>query len=255
MEKLKVIKIGGNVIDNPDALERFLERFCALPGAKILVHGGGAIANRALDKMGIVPKMIEGRRVTDAATLDVVTAVYAGLISKKIVATLQKYGCNAAGISGADCNALTSRKRPAEPIDYGFVGDIESVNCEAFAMFLEAGVTPVVCAINHDGEGTLLNTNADTVASSIATAMSGLYDTSLILCFEKDGVLADKDDETSVIETIDLVKYERMKADGSVSAGMLPKLKNAFAAIHGGVREVIIKNSENILNEKGTVIK
>ena len=254
METLKVIKIGGNVIDNPDALERFLEKFAAIPGAKILVHGGGAIANRVLTRLGIEPVMIEGRRVTDDSTLDVVTAIYAGLISKNIVATLQKFGCNAAGISGADCNAITSKKRPAVPIDYGFVGDVESVNREAFSMFLAGGVTPVVCAINHDGKGTLLNTNADTIASSIATAMSQRYDTSLILCFEKDGVLLDKDDDNSLIAKLNRERYEQLKADGSISAGMLPKLKNAFSALDCGVSEVIIKNSDNILNSKGTVI-
>ena len=254
MEQLKVIKIGGNVIDNPAALESFLERFATIPGAKILVHGGGAIASRTLKAMGIEPVMIEGRRVTDADTLQVVTAVYAGLINKTIVATLQKYGCNAAGLSGADCNAIVSRKRPATPIDYGFVGDVEKVRAEAFGMFLAAGIAPVVCAINHDGKGTLLNTNADTVASSIAVAMSSLYDTELVMCFEKNGVLYDKDDDNSVIPQIDKPLFESLKAEGRINAGMLPKLKNAFDAIAGGVSRVTIKNSDNLTENIGTTI-
>jgi len=255
MELLKVIKIGGNVIDNPDAMEAFLESFAAVPGAKILVHGGGAIASRTLKQMGIEPKMIDGRRVTDAETLQVVTAVYAGLINKTIVATLQKYGCNAIGLSGADGNAITSRKRPATPIDYGFVGDVEAVNSGTFDALLAAGFTPVVCAINHDGRGTLLNTNADTIASSIAIALSGNHSTELILCFEKDGVLMDKDDDTSVIPAIDKPLFEQLKAEGKVNAGMLPKLKNAFDAIDAGVSKVVIKNSAKLADESGTTIR
>ncbi len=254
MEHLKVIKIGGNVIDHPEALEAFLKKFATIAGAKILVHGGGAIASRMLKSMGIEPVMIEGRRVTDAATLDVVTAVYAGLINKNIVATLQKYGCNAAGLSGADCNAITSRKRPATPIDYGFVGDVERVNAASFEIFLAAGITPVVCAINHDGQGTLLNTNADTVASSVAVAMSSLYDTELVMCFEKNGVLYDKDDDNSVIPQIDKPLFEELKSEGKVNAGMLPKLKNAFDAIGAGVGKVIIKNSNHLTEDIGTTI-
>jgi acetylglutamate kinase len=255
MEKLKVIKIGGNVIDNPDAMESFLKAFAAVSGTKILVHGGGAIASRTLKKMGIEPVMIEGRRVTDADTLQVVTAVYAGLINKTIVATLQKYGCNAIGLSGADGNALTSEKRPATPIDYGFVGDVKAVNASTFSALLNAGMTPVVCAINHDGRGTLLNTNADTIASSVAVAMSGSYDTELILCFEKDGVLMDKDDESSVIPVIDKPLFEQLKNTGKVNAGMLPKLKNAFDAINSGVGKVIIKNSAKLAEDSGTIIQ
>ena len=254
MESLKVIKIGGNVIDSPQALESFLEDFATLPGKKILVHGGGAIASKMLKDMGIEPKMIDGRRVTDAATLDVVTAVYAGLINKNIVARLQKNGCNAAGLSGADCNCITSRMRPKEPIDYGFVGDIGSVNPAAFDMFLTNAVTPVVCAINHDGNGTLLNTNADTIASGIAKAMSTRYSVSLIMCFEKEGVLMDKDDEGSVIPQIDTTLFEQLKAEGRISAGMLPKLKNAFEAIACGVSSVVIKNSGKLLMQGGTTI-
>ena len=255
MDKLKVIKIGGNVIDNPDALEAFLEAFAAVSGPKILVHGGGAIASRTLKKMGIEPVMIEGRRVTDADTLQVVTAVYAGLINKTIVATLQKYGCNAIGLSGADGNALTSQKRPATPIDYGFVGDVKAVNPATFNALLSAGMTPVVCAINHDGRGTLLNTNADTIASSVAVAMSGICETELILCFEKDGVLMDKDDEGSVISVIDKHMFEQLKNEGKVNAGMLPKLKNAFDAIDAGVDKVIIKNSARLSDDSGTTIR
>lgn len=255
MEKLKVIKIGGNVIDNPAKLEAFLASFATMQGHRILVHGGGAVASRTLQAMGIAPKMIEGRRVTDADTLQVVTAVYAGLINKTIVATLQKYGCNAAGLSGADCNAIVSAKRAATPIDYGFVGDVKSVNARAFSMFLDNGITPVVCAINHDGCGTLLNTNADTVASSIATAMGNRYDTELVLCFEKDGVLLDKDDASSVIPEIDSALFAKLKAEGRISEGMLPKLKNAFDAIASGVSKVTVKNSDNLTDDTGTTIR
>lgn len=254
MEHLKVIKIGGNVIDNPQALEAFLKKFASITGAKILVHGGGAIASRTLKAMGIEPRMIDGRRVTDADTLQVVTAVYAGLINKTIVATLQKYGCNAAGLSGADCNTIVSRKRPATPVDYGFVGDVERVNAASFEIFLSAGITPVVCAINHDGQGTLLNTNADTVASSVAVAMSSLYDTELVMCFEKNGVLYDKDDDNSVIPQIDKPLFEELKSEGKVNAGMLPKLKNAFDAIDAGVGKVVIKNSNHLTEDIGTTI-
>jgi len=255
MKSLKVIKIGGNVIDSPEALETFLERFSTLPGPRILVHGGGKIASQMLQKMGIEPKMIDGRRVTDAETLKVVTMIYAGLINKNIVATLQKNGCNAAGLSGADCNVITARMRPKTPIDYGFVGDIEQVDARALDMFLSNGIVPVICAINHDGNGTLLNTNADTVASSIAMTMSTLYDTELVMCFEKNGVLYDRDDENSVIESIDREMFETLKEEGRVAAGMLPKLQNAFSAVESGVKAVIIKNSDNLLKNIGTTIK
>lgn len=246
MDKLKVIKIGGNVIDNPDALETFLEAFAAVSGPKILVHGGGAIASRTLKKMGIEPVMIEGRRVTDADTLQVVTAVYAGLINKTIVATLQKYGCNAIGLSGADGNALTSQKRPATPIDYGFVGDVKAVNPATFNALLSAGMTPVVCAINHDGRGTLLNTNADTIASQVAIALAQHFEVTLMFCFEKRGVLRDPENDNSVIPSISASDFPRLVEEGIVSGGMLPKLENSFAAISAGVKEVVITRADQI---------
>ncbi|MCF0172569.1 MAG: acetylglutamate kinase [Bacteroidales bacterium] len=255
MEELKIIKIGGNVIDNPAALERFLNDFTKIEGAKILVHGGGVMASQLLKTMGIEPQMVGGRRITDAETLKVVTMVYAGLINKNIVAALQKLGCNSVGLSGADCNAIRANMRPKEPIDYGFVGDIADVNPKSFGMFLENGIVPVVCAINHDGRGTLLNTNADTVASSIAVAMAPFYRTSVIFCFEKNGVLYDKDDDTSIIPEIDKALFAQLKSEGRVVDGMLPKLENAFKAIDNGVKEVIIKHASNLLGNLQTTIK
>lgn len=246
MKELKVIKIGGNVIDNPEALDSFLDKFAALEGNKILVHGGGKVASEMLKGLGIEPKMHNGRRITDAETLKVVTMVYAGLINKSIVAALQKKGCNAAGLSGADCNCIKADMRPKEPIDFGFVGDIAEVNSDAFGMFIENGIVPVVCAINHDGNGTLLNTNADSVASAISVAMAKEYKTSFVFCFEKQGVLYDKDDDSSVIPVIDAEMFESLKAEGRVADGMLPKLENAFAAIGKGVSEVVIKHAANL---------
>ena len=255
MEKLTLVKVGGKIVEEPAMLEALLHDFKQIAGYKLLVHGGGRLATDLSERLGIETKMVEGRRITDSETIKVVTMVYAGLVNKNIVATLQKFGCNSVGLSGADCNCIVSDIRPKEPIDYGFVGDLKRVSGGAFAMFLEHGITPVVCAINHDGCGTLLNTNADTIATGIATALSYGYDTELIFCFEKDGVLYDKDDETSVIEHIDKALFETLKAEGRVAAGMLPKLKNAFEAIEAGVGSVIIKNSDNILCDKGTIIK
>lgn len=255
MKELKVIKIGGNVIDNPEALDSFLDKFAALEGNKILVHGGGKVASEMLKGLGIEPRMHNGRRITDAETLKVVTMVYAGLINKNIVAALQKKGCNAAGLSGADCNCITADMRPKEPIDFGFVGDIAEVNAGAFGMFIENGIVPVVCAINHDGKGTLLNTNADSVASAISVAMAEEYKTSFVFCFEKQGVLYDKDDDSSVIPVIDKAMFESLKAEGRVADGMLPKLENAFAAIEKGVSEVVIKHAGNLDKPIETKIK
>jgi acetylglutamate kinase len=245
---LYVIKIGGNVIDNSENLHYFLKDFSALPGDKILIHGGGKIATDLSHTMGIEPKMIDGRRITDIDTLRVVTMVYAGLINKNIVAQLQRYNCNAIGLTGADANLIKAIKRPVKDIDYGFVGDLTplSVDRDKLRGFLQTGVVPVFSAITHDGQGQLLNTNADTIASTLAIALSSLYQVSLVYCFEKKGVLLDVTDDSSVIREISSSEFDRLKADNIIAGGMLPKLQNAFQAINSGVSEVYIGKSEEL---------
>lgn len=285
---IRVVKIGGNVVDNPELLREFVRDFAAMPGMKVLVHGGGVMASQMQKEMGLAPVMIEGRRVTDEAALKVVTMVYAGWCSKTITALLQAEGCNAIGLSGADGNAIKASRRPpvhieslGKEIDYGYVGDVtgESVNAGFIYALLERGIVPVFNAINHDGDGNLLNTNADTIASSVATAMANYryrsprevccrceecthcsddgrltHETELIYCFEKDGVLYDKDDDSSVISEISRSRFEELKKEGIVADGMIPKLANAFKAIDSGVARVVIKHARNLLNDKGTVL-
>jgi acetylglutamate kinase len=248
MEKLNVIKIGGNVIDNSAKLHQFLLDFTALPGYKILVHGGGKIATELGDSLGVTAKMVEGRRITDIETLRIVTMVYAGLINKNMVAQLQAKNCNAIGLTGADGNIIKATKRPVKDIDYGFVGDLkdDSVSSTTLGNLLKAGLIPVLCAITHDGDSQLLNTNADTIASAVAIAMANSYDTSLIYCFEKKGVLKDVDDEFSLVSEIRQHEFEGLKADGTISGGMIPKLHNAFEAIKKGVKDVYIGNSDEL---------
>ena len=255
MKPLSVIKIGGNVVDSPEALDAFLDDFIAMPNDKILVHGGGVMASQTLRRLGIEPKMVDGRRITDEQTLRVAVSVYAGWLNKNIVAKLQARRCNALGLSGADGDSIEADIRPKEPIDFGFVGDVRSVDIKFLDMLLEQGITPVLCAVTHDRKGTLLNTNADTIASSVARAMAAIRQVSLTFCFEKNGVLADPEDENSVISHIDRQGFAEMKASGAVSAGMIPKLDNAFAAIDAGVQRVIIKNSANLGKAIGTVIE
>ncbi len=261
---VKVVKIGGNIVDNQELLKEFAKDFAAMPGMKILVHGGGVMASQMQKSMGMVPQMIDGRRVTDEEALKVVTMVYAGWCSKSIVALLQSAGCNAIGLSGPDGNVIKAAKRPpihveslGKDVDYGYVGDVsaESVNVGFIRTLLENGMVPVFNAINHDGNCNLLNTNADTIASSVAVAMAGIDDeTELIYCFEKDGVLYDKDDDSSVIPEIDREKFAGLKAAGRVADGMIPKLTNSFKAIDSGVARVIIKHARNLLNDKGTTL-
>jgi acetylglutamate kinase len=248
MEQLYVIKIGGNVIDNSEKLHRFLLDFTALPGKKILVHGGGKIATELGDSLGVEAKMVEGRRITDIETLRIVTMVYAGLINKNMVAQLQAKGSNAIGLTGADGNVIKAIKRPVREIDYGFVGDLDetSVSSETLRNLLEAGLVPVLCAITHDGDSQLLNTNADTIASAVAVAMSDLYETSLIYCFEKRGVMKDIDDDSSLVPQIRSEEFEGLKQDGTVSGGMIPKLHNAFEAIKNGVSAVYIGKADEL---------
>lgn len=260
--KLYVIKIGGNVIDNSANLHHFLKDFAALDGLKVLVHGGGKVATQISSSLGIEAKMVDGRRITDIETLRVVTMVYAGLINKNMVAQLQRYHNNAIGLTGADGNFIKAKKRPVKTIDYGFVGDLDknSIQAENISKLLETGFTPVFCALTHDGDGQLLNTNADTIAAALAVSLSKIYETTLIYCFEKKGVLQDIDDEDSLIREIDPQRYEQLKLEKIVSEGMLPKLDNAFDAIKSGVKEVIIGQADelHLINKKasfGTTLK
>lgn len=251
---LYIIKIGGNIIDDEAKLAAFLKDFANIEENKILVHGGGKLATTIGDKLGIESKYVDGRRVTDAATLDLVTMVYAGLINKKIVAQLQAYDCNALGISGADGNLIPATKRPIKEIDYGLVGDIQPGKMMSMSWneLLNLGLTPVASPITHDGKGQLLNTNADTIAQEIARTLSGLYEVTLIYSFEKSGVLSDVNDENTVIHVITPTIYEELKAPlagvggAKIFAGMIPKLDNAFAALNSGVKKVIIGKAENL---------
>lgn len=257
MKPLTIVKIGGNVIDNSENLHYFLEDFSALEGDKILVHGGGKVATDLGVSMGVEAKMVDGRRVTDIHTLRIVTMAYAGLINKNIVAQLQARACNAIGLTGADGNTIKAVKRPVKTIDYGFVGDLgeNSVAVGTIKSLLDAGLVPVFCAITHDGDTQLLNTNADTVASAIAVAMSEVYETTLMYCFEKKGVLRDVEDDNSLVPEIRMDEFESLQAQGVVSGGMIPKLHNAFEAIKSGVREVYIGHADELLKpgaNKGT---
>lgn len=245
-KQLSIIKIGGNVINSNAQLDSFLSDFKALQGLKILVHGGGRKATEIADSMGLEPKMIGGRRVTDEANLEIVTMVYAGLLNKNIVAKLQAKDCNALGLSGADANVIRAHKRIVKEIDYGFAGDIDEVENKTIALFLNGGITPVFSAITHDRQGQLLNTNADTIAAELAKGLSADFDVELIYCFEKKGVLKDMEDEESVIENINSESYKLLKSEGVINEGMLPKLENCFNSLQNGVRKVIIGKSEMI---------
>ena len=253
---IKVVKIGGNVIDNEAALERFVADFAAIEGQKVLVHGGGKLATRLAEKLEIPTTMIDGRRVTDSQTLDVVTMVYAGLVNKKVVAMLQAAGCNAIGLSGADANVVKATRRAAKPIDFGFVGDIsvEGVDADFILGLTARGVVPVFCSIMHDGAGTLLNCNADSVASAVAVALAQKAETELVFCFEKAGVMADIDNPDSVIAEIRPQSYKTLLADGVVNKGMIPKIDGAFRALECGVKVVTIKHSADLCKDSGTKI-
>lgn len=242
MQSLTLVKIGGNVIDQPAALSAFLRSYARLRGPKVLVHGGGKIASTLGSRLGVTPRMADGRRITDEETLKVVTMVYAGLVNKDIVSRLQAEGVNALGLTGADGNIIPAEKRPVKEIDYGFAGDIQasSIGAETLASFLESGLAPVIAPITHNGKAQLLNTNADTIAATVAEALSSRYDVTLVYCFEKKGVLADPEDDDSVILSINPASYRELKEKGIVSKGMIPKLDNAFTALKGGVKRVHI---------------
>ncbi|WP_430900104.1 MULTISPECIES: acetylglutamate kinase [unclassified Paraflavitalea] len=248
MEPLYVIKIGGNILDATEPLQAFLKSFASVPGKKILIHGGGKIATRIGDQLGIESKYVDGRRITDAATIDLVTMVYGGLVNKQVVAQLQALGTNAIGITGADANLIPAKKRPVKEIDYGFVGDVKSaaIPPASWQVLINNGWVPVVAPLTHDQEGHILNTNADTMAQEIAKALAPYYKVQLIYSFEKAGVLLDANDDSTVIPEIKPDHYETLKASGKIFAGMIPKLDNAFAAVRDGVNKVIIGNAAQL---------
>ena len=255
MEKLTVVKVGGAVVEDEEQLARLLNDFAAIEGNKVLVHGGGRRATKVAASLGIESQMVNGRRITDRDMLEVVTMVYGGLVNKNVVARLQANGVNALGLTGADMDVLRSRKRPVKDgIDFGYVGDVERADGKALQTLIEAGIVPVMAPLTHDGHGNILNTNADTIAGETAKALAPFYDVTLIYSFEKKGVLANPDDDDSVIPMITPADFERYKADGTVAGGMIPKLENAFAAIDAGVGRVIITLASAIDGNHGTVI-
>ena len=245
-QKLQIVKIGGNIINDKDALAVFLTNFSKISGFKILVHGGGKRANEMISELGLKPKMVNGRRVTDESTLEVVTMIYAGLLNKSMVAQLQKNNCNAIGLSGADANTVLTHKRMVKGVDYGFAGDVDRVNSKMINLFLQNNLTPVFCAITHDKNGQLLNTNADTIAAELAKALSAEFNIDLIYCFDKKGVLTDLNKEESLLEIIDSSMLEELKKNNTISDGMLPKINNCFDALQNGVKKVIIGKPEVI---------
>jgi acetylglutamate kinase len=249
---ISIIKIGGNIIDNSSELSEFLKDFSNIEGSKILVHGGGKSATKMAESIGLVPQMIDGRRITDAAMLEVVVMIYAGLINKNSVAELQAYNTNAMGFSGADGNLIQSTKRNHPTIDYGFVGDVQKVNTALLNTLISNGIVPVFCAITHDAKGQLLNTNADTIASELAIALSEVFDVTLNYCFEKPGVLFDADDNSSVIENINQELYSKLKAEGAIHSGMIPKLDNCFNSLSKGVQKINIGH-HRMLKDKTTL--
>lgn len=254
-EKLTIVKVGGAVVEDEQQLAQLLRDFSAIPGRKVLVHGGGRRATKVAERLGIETHMVGGRRITDADMLEVVTMVYGGLVNKQVVARLQATGVNALGLTGADADVIRSHKRPLKDgIDYGFVGDVDVADGAMLSRLIEAGIVPVVAPLTHNGEGCLLNTNADTIASETAKALADFYDVTLIFSFEKKGVLRNPDDDESVIPTITRSDFERYRSDGTISGGMLPKIENALSAVEAGVSRVIITLATAIDGQHGTII-
>ena len=252
MKTLKIIKIGGNIIDSEDVLQSFLKDFSTIEEPKLLVHGGGKLATKLANQMQVKVKMIDGRRITDVETLDIITMVYAGKINKHIVANLQANNCDAIGFSGADGNTIVSDKRPVKNIDYGFVGDVKQVNIKSLELLLNNSITPVFCAITHDKNGQLLNTNADTIASELAIALSQIFKTELYYCFEKNGVLKDVNDDHSVIESITSENVQQLIENQIISEGMLPKINNCMHAVNHNVQKVCIGKPEMLFDKNST---
>lgn len=252
MEKLTLIKVGGKIVEEPDTLQQLLRDFSSIEGHKVLVHGGGRSATRIASQLGIESQMVNGRRITDAEMLKVVTMVYGGLVNKNIVAGLQALQVNALGLTGADMNIMRSDKRPVKDVDYGFVGDVKEVNADVLASLIQQGIVPVLAPLTHDKQGHMLNTNADTIAGEAAKALAKYFDVTLMFCFEKKGVLLNENDDESVIPEIDRASFQKYVAEGVIQGGMIPKLENAFQAIDAGVKEVIITQASEIHKHTGT---
>lgn len=252
MEKLTLIKVGGKIVEEPDTLQQLLRDFSSIDGYKVLVHGGGRSATKIASQLGIESQMVNGRRITDAEMLKVVTMVYGGLVNKNIVAGLQALQVNALGLTGADMNIMRSDKRPVKDVDYGFVGDVKEVNADVLASQIKQGIVPVLAPLTHDKQGHMLNTNADTIAGEAAKALAKYFDVTLMFCFEKKGVLLNEQDDESVIPEIDRVSFQKYVDEGIIQGGMIPKLENAFQAIDAGVKQVIITQASEIHKNTGT---
>ena len=254
LKPLVVIKVGGKIVEEDTTLQRLLDDFAAIPSYKVLVHGGGRSATKMAAQLGIETQMVNGRRITNAEMLKVVTMVYGGLVNKNIVAGLQARGINALGLTGADLNVLLSDKRPVKEVDYGFVGDVKQANVEHLASLIHQGVVPVMAPLTHDGKGNLLNTNADTIAGETAKALARVFDVTLVYCFEKPGVLRDENDDASVIPSINREQFRELVTTGVINSGMIPKLENAFGALDAGVSKVYITSSTAIDGHGGTLM-
>lgn len=252
MDRLTIIKVGGKVVEDTDSLNALLDQFIKFSGNKILVHGGGKTATDIAAKLGIETEMVDGRRITSKSMLDVVTMVYGGLVNKKIVAGLQARGCNAIGLTGADLNLISARKRPVQEIDYGFVGDVVDVNSRELRILIGENVVPVVAPLTHDEKGQILNTNADTIAAELASELADYFSVYLFFCFEKKGVLQNPEDDSTIIPELDTALFQQYQQEGIINSGMIPKLDNGFRAKRNGVKEVLITNPENMANGRGT---
>lgn len=255
MDKLTIIKVGGKIVEEEATLRKLLQDFSALEGYKILVHGGGRSATKIASQLGIESQMVEGRRITDAETLKVVTMVYGGLVNKNIVAGLQSLNVNALGLTGADMNLIRSEKRPVTTVDYGYVGDVKEVNATLLVSLIKQGIVPVLAPLTHDKEGNMLNTNADTIAGETAKALAASFDVTLVYCFEKKGVLRDENNDNTLIPLINRNTFTQLVTEGIIQGGMIPKLENSFQAIEAGVKEVIITKADAIAPGQGTCVK
>jgi acetylglutamate kinase len=254
MTKLTIIKVGGQIVEESESLKRLLADFAAIEGLKLLVHGGGRAATNVAKQLGIETQMVNGRRITDLAMLEVVTMVYGGLVNKRIVAGLQALGVNALGLTGADLNCIFAEKRPVTDVDYGFVGDVKKVNAKALSDLLSANIIPVIAPLTHDGNGNLLNTNADTIAGETAKALAQYFDVKLFFCFEKKGVLLDENDDENVISKLNFEEYKKLVDKKIITGGMMPKIENSFNALQNGVKQVFITRADLFRTEGGTEI-